>query len=501
MGLSWEPALSTLLAWLPALLAMLCLRALSRPGREPWRTGPDLLLIGVVGLGAGLLHTLWLADFALLQANLSASPDFLEYCTSTDAVATGDDAGFSRNRSRAAGLLPGLLARRFGIEDGLLLAATASSGALCAGMVLWGRAAHSRLAGVAAALLVGAVGPLAVLGRTVTFYPEILAGLVLCSATGMAAWRWRTGWACLAAGAGAGLALLLDQRGLIWALPTVGLGLAAALWGPGRRLRWGGQLRRLGALALPLWISFQLGAWAFPDGARSLEELANPLRELQDRGFLGPEADLRPRLPSRFVWGRTDPRGIPATLTTVAGLQALVPPEVAASDEAQEGRRWWVRPWEPVIAGSVFIVVLGLRRRPLLALAFAGLVLPYALSLESAVDLKRAKPRFLANGMLFLPPLLAVGLAVLARGGPERSRGPSGPPARRALLAGSLLVLLLVLGAIPSWLSPVAEWRIGLRRNDRALWSARTEPRDGTGRPVDRCVAAIERWPARRIAP
>jgi hypothetical protein len=480
---------------------MLSLRALSRPGDEPWRTGPDLLLIAVAGLGAGLLHTLWLAEFVLLAGKLSASPDFLEYCTSTDAVASGDDAGFSRNRSRAAALLPGLLARRFGIEDGLLLGATVSSCVISAGVALWARAAHSRLAGVAAALLVGAVGPLAVLGRTLTFYPEVLAGLVLSSATGLAAWRWRTVGACLAAGCGAGLALLLDQRGLIWALPTVGLGLAAALWGPGRRPRLGGQLRRLGALVLPLWLSFHLGTWAYPEGARSLEAHANPLRELQDRGFLGPEADLRPRLPTRFVWGRTDPRGIPASLATVAGLQALVPPEVAASDEAQEGRRWWVRPWEPVLAGAVFIVVLGLRRRPLLALAFAGLALPYALSLESAVDLKRAKPRFLANGMLHWPPLLGVGLAVLAQGGLPRRRAPARRPRALPLLAGAVVVLLLVLGAIPSWLSPVAEWRVGLRRNDRALWRVREAGRDGTGSPVDHCVAAIERWPARRLAP
>ena len=493
--------MSTLLAWLPALLALLSLRLLPGGRARPWRTGPDLLLIVTVGLGSGLLHTLWLADFALIQGELSASPDYLEYCWNTGAIATGDAAAFGRNRSRLAALLPGLLARRLGIEDGLLVAATLSSCVLAGSLVLWGRAAHSRLAGLAAALLAGSIGPVAILGRTLTFYPEILAGLVLCSATGMAAARWRTTAACLAAGIGAGLALLLDQRGLIWALPTLGLALAAALWGPARRPRLSGLGRRFAAVVLPLLLSFRIGAWAYPEDARSLEQHANPLRELQDRGFLDRDADLRPRQPTRFVWGHTPVTGIPASLATVAELQTLIPPAVAQSAEAQEGRRWYTQPWETVAGVGLLIVIFALRRRPLLLLSLLGLLLPYALSLDSAVSLKRAKPRFLANGMLFLPPLLGVALASLAHRG-LRSAPPVAPPRLPArTLAGALLVLLLVLGAVPSWLSPVATWRVGLRRNDRALWRAREAARDHTGSALDRCVAAMETWPESRLAP
>ncbi len=506
--------------WL--VLPLLLLRAGPRWRPAPWSTPRDLALIGGTGLAAALLHSLWLADFVLGVGQLSASPDHLEYCWNTGALATelhgsgGDPARaalapFGRNRSRAAALLPALFAGRVGIETGLNLAALASQALLCGGLVLFGRAAHSRLAGVAAALLLGAVAPLVILGRTPTFYPEVLAGLVICAATGLAALRWRGPAALLAAGTGAGLALLIDQRGLIWALPTVGLGALAALWGPGRR-PWAPGRRhrtlaglplRLAALVLPLVLSFRLGAWAYPPDARSLEAHASPLRELRDRGFLPADTPVSPRQPTRFVWGHTPVTGIPASLARVAALQAQVPPAAHQTAEALDGRRWWVAPWELPALGALALVAWGLRRRPLLLFGVLGLVLPFWLSLESAAGFKRAKPRFLANAQLYLPMLLGIAAAVLALGPhPGRRGGAPGPGEARGtgrgaglrLGAATLVITLLVLGIVPSWLSPVARWRVALRRNDTALRAARSGARDHSDSALDRCLAARAAW-------
>ncbi len=489
-----------LTTFLSLVLPLLCLRFMTGWRPAPWKTGPDLALLLGAGVGGGLLSGLWLADFALVDGNLSASPDFWEYCGSTAALAADQVEHFSHNRSRLAGWLPGRLAPTLGIEDALLVSAFASTIVLCCAAALWGRAAHSRLAGVASALLVGAVAPLAVLPRTLTFYPEILAGLLLCSATGLVALRWRTPVACLAAGVGAGIALLIDARGLIWALTAVGLGALAAIWGPSRRWHPRGLPLRVAALVLPLWISFVWGPWAYGHNAQSLEGITSPLRELRDRGLLDATVSIPPEPPTRFIWGRTPLSGIPGTLRTVAAMQDHVPEAARQTREAQRGRAWWVDPWRPVVWGALVVVIVGLRRKPVLLIGMLGLMLPCALSLDSASGFKRAKPRFLANAMLVLPPLLGVAAAVLAHGAPGRTVLTHGHWRRLALGVGVVVVMLL--GIWPSWLGPDADWRVPLQRNDRALQQARDNTTaDAQGDARARCAAAIAAGPERRLTP
>ena len=105
-----------------------------------------------------------------------------------------------------------------------------------------------------------------VLGRTLTFYPEIVGVSVLASALCVLALRTGKLWAVLASGVGIGLVLLMDVRGLVWApAMLVTVAIAVLTQGTWRRRGLG-----LGLLALPLILSNTLGDRAFLPGVPGL---------------------------------------------------------------------------------------------------------------------------------------------------------------------------------------------------------------------------------------
>ena len=112
------------------------------------------------------------------------SNDFTNYCASIAALNSGagldglQQAGWHMTRSLTTGALPALLARRLGALDGLTVGAWAGCAATVAVLYGWGRALHSREAGVTAAVLAASLPSLVIMSRSVNFYPEMLAGLV-----------------------------------------------------------------------------------------------------------------------------------------------------------------------------------------------------------------------------------------------------------------------------------------------------------------------------------
>jgi hypothetical protein len=433
------------------------------PVRDRWHTAVDLPLLLGAGLLSGGLCGLWLAAFHLADAAVVGSPDFLEYCWSTDALASRRPGDFSRNRGVLAALPSALIARQWGVLNGLLGSAMLSVALLGTAVALWARAAHSRAAGLVAALAVGAVVPLCLLARTLTYYPPVIAVLTLCMATAAAALRWRTAAACLVAGTGAGLALLVDVRGLPWALAALGIAGVAAVLGASRRWRATAAVLRLGALALPVWLSFQLGPVAYLEGTRTLEDAMHTPLDLQKMGFPVQRTVPMPRRDEGFLWGRSELARIPETLRFVHADGQLIPDELRSALHVVDHRQRRVDPWLPVGLGALVAAVLGGRRRPLALLGAAGAAVPFVLALDSAVVVKQSHPRFLANALPFLPVLLGVGAASL--GGLDRG----GWRAR----AGAVLALLVVLGALPSWLSPVAPWRSVPETTARAVERSR----------------------------
>ncbi|HCH64636.1 MAG TPA: hypothetical protein DFR83_17650 [Deltaproteobacteria bacterium] len=384
--------------WTALIIPWILVRLLPGGRGEEWRTGLDLSVLAGVGAVSGLLCWAWLSAFYLDQTSLVGSSDFREYCSSTTALAEEQWSAFTRNRSMLAAWPSALLARRWGTLDGLLGSAVLSTCVMSSATALWARATHSRGAAILAALAVGSVAPLCILSRTLTYYPPIIAALTLCAATGVVAMRWRSAVACLIAGLGAGLALLVDARGLAWALPTLGLGMVAAIRGPGRWHARGIPVR-LAMLVVPVWLSFSLGPQVYPEEASSLEGQLKTVEDLRRQGIVVENHKRPVTVGKGYVWGRSPILQIPATLRHVAADGALVPQSHRTAPQVVGPRSLRVDPWIPVALGAFLVAVPGLLRRPMVLLGTMGAALPFVLSLDSAVVVKQSHSRFLANAM------------------------------------------------------------------------------------------------------
>ena len=490
-------------------LAPLFLRALPLHERRdaPWRTSTDLGLAALLGATTALVAAFYLAP--QYSSDSAASFDFPSTCLTVARFLTDVPAEQMVIRQAGAALLPALLAMPLGIMDGLAAGALLSAAAVGASLYLWGRALCGRTAGVVAAVMGVAMVPHVVLPRFLGFYPELAAGCALCVAGAAMALRWRTGAALGAAGAGAGLALLADHPGLLYALPMMALCAVVACAAPRRRVPL-----RLVALLLPVVLSWVVAraitqptiqcfeakisaVLADVHHARSADlEQWSPQRGQGIPGFgLLQQIATRPRDFKQFAghpgagyrWGYSGPLQIVRTLAALA----LLPGEFLESDgaqrpataaapggvpdwsvEAAKRTRHDIIPWVLLALVGLVPALVWLRRRPLEALGLLVLILPFALSLAT-MSQTQVWNRYLMAPMIPVPVLAGVAWAALAlrRGGPDAppvfsrlapvfSRLPPAlgrlPPA----LVSGVLASLLVLGWIPSWLSPRAPWRL-----------------------------------------
>jgi hypothetical protein len=433
-------------AWLlPCWAAVLYLIGGSDP-ESPWRSRVDLALAIASGLVFAWLTAVRLPPYHLALWPLTAS-DFFQYCESVGAVVRHQPEAFWDQRSWFAAQLPAALATRWGVLGGLALGAVVSQVLLGASLYLWGRAVHGRFAGLASVLLGAAVAPLVVLARTVTFYPESVAVCALSAATAALAARFRTVPALLAAGTSAGLALLVDVRGLYWALAGLGVAGLAALVATARRVPL-----RLAALLLPVVASWWV-AWRFVDPVAPglTRQTAHFVRDVIDHLHLAVVLDEPPG--RDFLWGRSSPAEIPAALADAAFLAGQLPPEASADPEVVASRATHVDPWRGPALGAALLALAGVARRPWRLLALLGPLVPYLVSLRTAA-LVLTHPRYLAVASAGLPVVLGVAAAVVT------TRSGRGLPTRLRVPLATALVAALVLGVVPSWLSPVAPWRI-----------------------------------------
>lgn len=472
---------------LPLLvLYALVARAFRRapPPDEP-RAEPGLaLLAGVAGTA--------LAAFVFVPAAyegwaLTAS-DFGQYCQATWAAATGDAHFAFPQRSAVAARLPGLLARRLGIVDGLAVQALLASVLLHAALYSWARLLHGRLAGVAAVLFAAAMPPLAELSRTLSFYPASTAVFALGGAS-CAALLLRPGPApALAAGTGAALGLMIDVRGLTYGLAFAGLGalgiLAGALRAPA-----GGRAPSAASLLLfltPVALSWPLAGALLPEATPGLQpQVSDWLRDAC--ALAGRPCDLPPLRDFGFVWGRSPPESLPGALAWLLHAGAGVPAEVARAGVHRAARATLLGAWLPL--GLLLLpAAWAMGRR-------AAALLPALPFLLAALTAARLLPRshYLAPGFVIGALLLGLGFAGLVEG---RSR-PGRPRRGVALLApfiGAGLLALALLGALPSGLGPDAAWRP--RWGGPGLEPRATLLRAATGaeptRPDGACLEALQ---------
>ena len=342
---------------------------------------------------------------------------------------------------------------------GLAAAAQLCTLGTTAGLFLWARGLHSRLAGVSAALLAGAVYPLLHMGKTLSFYPESTAVYTLAMGALALAARFRHWALFLATGVGLGLTLLVGLRGLFWALPMLGLALALCVWPPWRQVPL-----RVALLVLPLLPSYGAGRLLYFEDTGSLESQLDLPRIL---GEIGVDVPPRRGESSRYVWGWTPVTDIPATLGTLWKERELIPPAQELEHITRAGREQHVEPWLVPLAGALLALLWGLRKRPDLLIVLLGSCLPFLLAFQGAVRFQWGQLRFIGQASPFIPLVLAVGFASLAGQEPEGlykkvERPAWGPQAWASALAPVLLLFAWVLGILPSFLGPTARWKPGL---------------------------------------
>ena len=445
----------------------------------------DVLAGLLSGLAALLLCAWWLPRYHLSGFGLTSS-DFFQYC---DLVLELRERHATLNLHRGwfGGMLPMLLSRRFGVIGGFTLAAAISSGVVGSSMFLWGRAVHGRVAGVAMALSMGFFAPLVALARTTTFYPGSVASSALASAGAAVCVRFPTVWSALLCGTGVGLALLIDVRSLYFALTALSVASLGLLIGgplkprqPGVALRLLGRPLRVCALLAPVWVSYQVARPFAVNGIPGLDFqtyffVQDALRDLPEL------AAAVPRPASDFFWGRSPLSQIPETLRQARALLSTLPPEISQLWEVVLHRSRQYDPWENVLIGALVLGVLGRLRRPKLLLCLLPLV-PYALSVQTAAHVL-GHPRYYAVGLTGAPVLMGLAWAVAAS-------GKSGLlPKRLRPVAVVGLLLAVLLGIVPTYLSPVARWRVAVQADESPAAMIRGERVDFR---LDTCSAAYD---------
>ncbi|MFT5686797.1 MAG: hypothetical protein ACI8RZ_007754 [Myxococcota bacterium] len=346
----------------------------------------ELIAAAILSVGVALLCAFYLARFHLPEWPV-VGRDFVQVCVETAAIRDGTPSVYPQ-RTPTSGMLPGLLARWLGIVDGLLVGALLSCAAVVGGVYLWARSLANARAAAAAAVLVGAFTPLAVLPRFVHFYPEVIAVLVGCMALAGVAARW-PGWGtALLAGLGAGAALLVDGRGLLWAVPAL---LVAAV-----------ALRRWSVLLLPgVAGSYLLAGRLLPPHTPRLETQIAWF--IQDLGGVPPE--LLPKM-ERFLWGHSALTDLPSTVGYLLAAQAPSAPGNAAQ------RAIHIDPWLAVLAVGLIAVCWVLRETPKRLVVLAVTSAPFVLALYGAAT-GQVSPRHLAMAWPFAPVVLGVGLSAI----------------------------------------------------------------------------------------
>jgi hypothetical protein len=428
----------------------------------------------------------WLLAFGLYDEHVTAgvytSSDFEEYCSIVGRLRDGDWPEQTQRSLLAA--WPSAQFARFGMLDGMAVAGLISTLGTSLGLYLWGRALHGPVAGAAAVLAAGALGPMVLLSHDLSFYPESVAVFTLAAAACAAALRWRSWKTCLVLGVMVGACLLVDLKGLVWALSFAGLGLLAALSTP-RRIPL-----RLAALLLPIALSYPPGTIAYPELTSSLEHQADLSQRMEEYGLSFDDSAVK--WDSSYVWGRSDPLEIPYTLHTVWALGQGIPEAYADSSVAEQRWAWRVGGLRPlgVVIGAALVLLCVRRRSPWLVLALVGTAVPFAAALDSALRIHQAFPRHLATGLPFLVVWAGVAWSALLDGWPDR-RAVRDWRLRPGLGLG--LLAAMVWGSISTDLSPSAEWRKSLDAENQDIRRLAPLTVAVSSRPRERdCVQAFQ---------
>ena len=417
-------------------------------------TRRELLTESLLAISCGL-GFLWCAEVGLGGVHMLDrfnTADMVDYCNAILHLGGESDVPWSLKRSRLTGVVATALAEGRGIMAGLRSSSIMATVLIGSGLYLWGRAASGRTAGVIAVAAALAFSPLVLLPRILTFYPMVSAFFVLGAAGVTAGIVRRSPRALGLAGAGIGLALLADVRGLVWAVPWMAGALFAVYRSTDRR-------RAALWLMAPLVLSFGIARWSYPAGAVSFEKQLDVRPLYLIYGSDDPAHQPPHDTGGDFVWGRSGPWRLPQTGWFIIRQLQVDPPPNFPPDVSQFVADDHLSPMVPVWIGAGLLALGICLRRPRTAVAVAATAAPFAIAFHGQMDMAEIRVRFLCQAMPGLAMLVGVGLGELV----DRLPGPlKGETERshpvRALVAGGL-VLAVTMGEISTAASPWARWR------------------------------------------
>jgi len=418
---------------------------------NPWRTWPiDLLISVACGLG------FWWVAFEELGSAYMLDPwntaDVSDYCNGLLHLLDEPDVPWSIKRSKITAWAALPMVKFMGVLASLRWSSAVATVLIGGGLYAWGRVLGGRTAGLLAALSGLALSPLVLLPRILTLYPMVSAFFVL-GAVGVSIGIVRRSPRSLAwAGAGIGLALLGDVRGLVWAVPWMMGALLVVLYSnrPKQAFRW---------LMAPLAVSFLVGHISYTPDAISFEAQLDvrPLFELY--GSQDPEHQPPYDIGGGFVWGHSAPWRLPQTGWFVLQQLALEPPDGFPPAVSRFDVDNHIAPMVPIWFFAGLLALIGLVGRPRACFAIMITVAPFAVAFHGQQEMAEIRVRFLCQIMPGLAVLLGVGLGRLVDGlpGPWRSSSQRSHPVRSIVAGG--VVFAIVTGEVSTDVSPWARWR------------------------------------------
>ncbi|HND29918.1 MAG TPA: hypothetical protein PLA94_07955 [Myxococcota bacterium] len=450
------------MAWL--LLGPLLLGLLTENRGERWNNRLDLPLSVLLGAGMALMEGVWLARFHL-RGSAWVVGDFWQYCDVVEAGRRGTFSTEGMQRSAFLGWAYSPLTRVLGLFDGMAAASLISVALVGVGLYTWAFALGGRRSAVAAVIVAGAFPALVLQTRTLTFYPTFCASIALSAGCTALAIRYRSPASLAWAGAGMGLALLVDLKAISWVLPLFACALLAPLFP--REGGWKQRIAGLFALATPILLSYKIGGHFWPParGAALEDQIASYVGDVFRRAHLA-EAYSHEQLTTVFCpniqgfrWGSSPIGELPSSLNCAHTLLALIPDSAPLETQMHRLTEMHYDPLLPWVEGglaaaALLLLIAAVQKRSGWRLAaLAGTLAPFYLpflAIPQEASLRRVAP-----AILFLPVVLGVVYGGLQRVLPALWTRPVALPVR--VLGGllpPLLLLLAVLGVVQTPLSP-----------------------------------------------
>jgi hypothetical protein len=419
-----------------------------KPTRPPSFTRLVSLCL-LAGILFSWLSTYWLSLFYLQGSSVIYS-DLIEYCTGVTAP-RALEAGVSAKRSVFPMLLPRAFYDQYGFFDALALGALCSNMAIGMLLFLWGTLLGGVQLGMCTILLALVPAPMTFIGRMLTTYPE----MSLCFIFGAVSAFWgitsKRPSAMFVGGIGVGITLLADTRGIVWAFPfAFGLAISALCRGS-----WSNRFIRIICLTLPIIYSHNIASSVYVFDAIGIEQ------QVDMRPMLYRWAKLYPPpwdYPSNFTWGMNPLSEFPKTVQFLVDQGNLDVPDELVSTEVMRGRE--IAYWYFLFAGiGGFFALIRWRREPWKLFALLVSLSPFLIGFRGALTMLEEHTRFYIQTLPGVIILWAVAWQSLVDIGAFFSPFQWRKTSFLHLPSQSTLCLLLVLGAIPSILSPTSEWR------------------------------------------